>query len=176
VSAAQALAVPAAQPPARSGEAIGGATPGSQTTSASSLGETRSAAAPPSLPADVLPVVQQQLNALATNVFQWQGIAWPGQRIEWEIVDEEARRPAAEGEEPRWQTRLRLSLPSLGGIDAVIGLRGNLVDISLATRRDDSRQALAASGEALRQQYAAAGLQLESLGVTHDAGDDGKDS
>lgn len=72
-------------------------------------------------------LVQQQLEALATQHFVWQGRAWPGQEMRWEI-DEDAARQTPEGEAAAaWSTRMRLSLPHLGEVDARIRLQGNLV-------------------------------------------------
>lgn len=121
-----------------------------------------------SLSPETAPIVQQQLNALATNVYAWHGVAWPGQNIEWEIVDEDAHRRENDGGEatPSWQTQIRLSLPSLGAVDAVLRLRGQNVDVALIARREDARQSLTAAGETLRQQYAAAGLELGAFGVS----------
>ncbi|MBL8422351.1 MAG: hypothetical protein JNK06_02425, partial [Candidatus Accumulibacter phosphatis] len=72
---------------------------------------------PPSQPAQPIAqqaqvLVQQQLEAFATQNFSWQGQVWPGQEIEWQIEDPGRRRERAgdDGAE-QWQTRLRLTLP-----------------------------------------------------------------
>ena len=39
------------------------------------------------IPKRLMPVVHQQLDALATQQYVWQGQAWPGQPIEWVIED-----------------------------------------------------------------------------------------
>jgi hypothetical protein len=123
--------------------------------------------APLSIPAEVAPLVQQQLSALASNVYAWQGLAWPGQNIEWEIVDEEGRRQSRGDPDapPQWQTRLRLSLPSLGAVDAMLTLRGDQVDVDLVSRRNDARQTMLRGAGLLREQFVAAGLQLGGMAV-----------
>lgn len=119
------------------------------------------------IPAEIAPIVQQQLSALASNVYAWQGIAWPGQKIEWEIVDEDAQRQSHGDPDapPLWQTRLRLSLPSLGAVDALLTLRGDQVDVALVSKRDDARRTMQQGVPFLREQFLAAGLQLGGMAV-----------
>lgn len=125
---------------------------------------------PGPIPADLAPLIRQQLDALATQNYVWQGQIWPGQQMHWEIeaVDEEGRRQRDEGDSQQWHTRLRLTLPGLGGIQAVMHLRsGGAVDISLITEDDTSRQKLVAAGEGLRRQFDEAGLKLAGMAVLH---------
>lgn len=121
------------------------------------------------IPPDLAPLIRQQLDALATQNFVWQGQLWPGQQIHWEIeADRGGRQEAGENAGQQWQTRLKLTLPSLGGIDAVMRLRpGGAIDISLVTDSDESRQKLAAAGEGLRRQLEDSGLNLTALAVQH---------
>lgn len=138
-------------------------------TTADSTAAVRVAgAAAPAFASETAPLVQQQLNALATNVYAWHGVAWPGQRIEWEIIDQDAQhRGGDEGEAGSpWQTQLRLALPSLGAVDAVLRLRGQQVEVTLTAGREDVRKTLVAGGDTLRRQFEAAGLQLAALGVS----------
>ena len=112
------------------------------------------------------PLVQQQLEALATQNFSWQGQIWPGQEMRWEI-DEDAARSGYDGEETatQWSTRLRLVLPNLGEIDARIRLDGNAITLAMSADRADTRTLMRISGEALRSQLDEAGLTLASMGV-----------
>lgn len=122
-----------------------------------------------SIPPDLAPLIRQQLDALATQNFVWQGQLWPGQQVHWEIeADAGRRQEQGETAGQQWQTRLKLTLPSLGGIDAVMRLRpGGAIDISLVTDSDESRQTLAAASEGLRRQLEDAGLSLTGLAVQH---------
>lgn len=119
--------------------------------------------------AELTPLVRQQLDALATQNFVWQGQVWPGQQMHWEIEEERGDRPPAEDAEPQqWLTRLKLTLPGLGGIDAVMRLvPGGALDIALVADQEPSRQTLAAAGEGLRRQLGDAGLQLTAFSVRH---------
>lgn len=121
------------------------------------------------IPADLTPLVRQQLDALATQTYVWQGQVWPGQQMHWEIEEHaEGRNQGQEDLPEQWQTRLKLTLPGLGGIDAVMRLRaGGAIDLSLVTDQDESRQTLIAAGDTLRQQLDRAGLSLTALVVRH---------
>jgi flagellar hook-length control protein FliK len=118
-------------------------------------------------------LVQQQLEALATQNFSWQGQIWPGQEMRWDIdeyrddrVDENGARGAADDEPAaRWSTRLRLTLPTLGEIDARIRLQGNQITLSMAAGEPETRDLMRASGSSLRRALDEAGIALTSLGV-----------
>ena len=113
------------------------------------------------------PLVQQQLEALATQNFSWQGQVWPGQEMRWEI-DEEAARQGQDGEDtaPKWSTRLHLALPNLGEIDAQIRLEGNSITLSMSADSAETRTLMRVSSLALRSQLDEAGLTLASMGVS----------
>ena len=117
------------------------------------------------------PLVQQQLEALATQNFSWQGQVWPGQEMRW-AIDEDATRSEQDGEDsaPRWSTRLHLTLPNLGEVDARIRLEGNSIAISMTADSAGTRTLMRVSSSALRSQLDEAGLTLASMGVS--AGED----
>ena len=121
------------------------------------------------IPRDLTPIVQQQLDALATQNYAWQGQIWPGQQMQWEISENPDHARSADSEPGgRWQTRLKLSLPMLGGIDTVLRLRPNgEVDISMTTDSENSESRLRDGTTALRKQMEAAGLNLTQLLVQH---------
>jgi hypothetical protein len=121
------------------------------------------------IPDNLVPLVQQQLDALATQTYAWQGQIWSGQQMSWEI-DEQPEKNSANnnGNDTQWQTRIKLSLPHLGGVEAKLRLRpGNQVEITLSTENSDSGKALEAATSDLQQQYSAAGLNLVQLAVKH---------
>lgn len=121
------------------------------------------------IPPDLTPLVQQQLDALATQNYVWQGQVWPGQHLHWEIEEKNGGPRPQDGEAPQqWQTRLKLTLPLLGGIEAVMHLRtGGEIDISLTADSAASREKLIAAGTGLGQQLESAGLRLTALAVQH---------
>ena len=112
------------------------------------------------------PLVQQQLEALATQNFSWQGQVWPGQEMRWEI-DENAARNGQESDEtaPKWSTRLHLTLPNLGEVDAQVRLQGNQITLVMSSDNAETRDLMRSSSFALRSQLDEAGLLLTSMGV-----------
>lgn len=122
------------------------------------------------IPRELSPLVQQQLDGLATQNFAWQGQVWPGQQMRWEIGENANQARSQDGEQmAQWQTRLKLSLPVLGGIDAVLQLRpGGEVGILVTTDSEASEARLRESAIQLRDQFEAAGLKLSKLQVQHD--------
>ncbi len=118
---------------------------------------------------ELTPLVQQQLEALATNTYVWQGQIWPGQTMHWEIVEEDASQKDRRDENTaaNWTTHLRLELPSLGGLDATLRLQGGKeIEITLRTQDDGARQRLNAANAPLQEQFETAGLKLKSLAIT----------
>ncbi|MDR0777718.1 MAG: flagellar hook-length control protein FliK [Azonexus sp.] len=121
------------------------------------------------IPRELTPIVQQQLDALATHNYAWQGQVWQGQKLWWEI-SEDAENAGKEGDEAgqRWQTRLKLDLPALGGIEAKLRLHpGGRLDIQMTADSSDSETRLRDHLDILRERFAAAGLDLTQLLVQH---------
>jgi len=115
---------------------------------------------------DALTVVRQQLETLETHQMVWQGTLWPGQTIEWQVGEDPAQqhKPPAERE---WQSHLRLSMPTLGNIDATltVSLRG--VRVNLNTASADSAALLEDNRRSLREALDAAGVQPLGIAVNH---------
>ncbi|WP_321819434.1 MULTISPECIES: flagellar hook-length control protein FliK [unclassified Burkholderia] len=173
--------VPNAQPASRPGTASGTAaltdplgdhpdprwTPARAELAAASADPQAQASAPVH-PAAV-PIVRQQLDALATDQFRWAGEAWPGARLDWTIEpDEPGGRASRSGDDTgdgiAWRTRLTLTLPSLGTVDAELVLNGKQL---VARLRANSAGAdrLTRNEAALRQRFEGSGLQLGGLSI-----------
>jgi hypothetical protein len=115
----------------------------------------------------VIPLLRQQLDVLATGEFRWNGEAWPGARLDWSIrQDDDARRghPGSDADAMAWRTRLTLSLPSLGIVDAELTLVGATLAVRVQASGDGAAR-LAENGEALRGRMAAAGIELGALAI-----------
>jgi len=143
-----------------------------QLASQGDQGASRTAnTAPQLIPPQISPLVQQQLDALATQTYAWQGQIWPGQQMSWEISEDQGgRQQDSEAGNSQWQTRLKLTLPQLGGVEASLRLRpGNEIEISLTVDQGSSGSTLDAASQSLKQQFAAAGLNLSQFSVKHDA-------
>lgn len=124
------------------------------------------AAATATLPTDLQPLVQQQLDAMATQQIVWRGEVWPGQTVQWEIQEEPSRQQG-EAEEPatQWSTTVRLVLPQLGELSAALRLTPAGVTVELATAEGASVDALRKGQAALADALAAAGVPLLAMRV-----------
>jgi len=123
-----------------------------------------------------IPMVRQQLDMLASDQFRWSGEAWPGAKFEWEIQPQnrapygrDAFQDSGAGTSPAdadraWHTRVTLSLPTLGNVDADLVLTGQHLVVRLNASEGGATR-LAADGDHFRQQLDAAGLQLAGLSV-----------
>ena len=126
-------------------------------------------AARPTIAPELTPLVQQQLNALATQTYAWQGMIWPGQSMQWEITEDDGKPRSIPDDFPsRWQTRLRLDLPQLGAIDARLRL-GNTgaLELNLTTDNPKSEQLLRAASTELANALQTAGLTLNKFTANH---------
>lgn len=124
----------------------------------------------PALPVhrDALAIVRQQLDTLDTRHVTWQGLVWHDQPLEWQIS--EAPHPAADAPEVPWQTRIKLTLPTLGAVEATLVLEKRGLAISLHAALADTAQALAAGRDNLQQALCAAHLNPLAITInTHDA-------
>lgn len=120
------------------------------------------------VPEDIRPLVQQQLDAAATQRLAWHGEVWPGQSLNWQIEPDEQRAGnEATGSERNWVTSLRLVMPRLGAIDARLDLMPQGVRIAIATPLDASATDLRDAAPALEKSMAAAGTPLLALQVKH---------
>jgi hypothetical protein len=116
-----------------------------------------------------VPLVRQQLDLLATGQFRWSGEAWPGARLDWTIEqdgdewDRSGGGTASEDDQP-WRTRLTLSLPTLGTVDAELTLTGMRLMARVQASPGGAAR-LAMQGESFRQRLAAAGIELNGLTI-----------
>lgn len=142
----------------------------STTTTPTASQSNQQASTPGSpIPRDLVPIVQQQLDALSTQNYAWQGQIWPGQQMQWEIgEDPDGTRASDNDAIARWQTRLKLSLPILGGINAVLRLNpAGEVNIIVTADSASSEARLRESSALLSRQMESAGLNLTQLLVEH---------
>lgn len=113
------------------------------------------------LPERLVPVVYQQLDAMATQNYVWQGQVWPGQTMEWEIEDPQHDREPSSDEPPtEWKTTLRLSLPRLGGVEALLILTPAGVALRLMADDEATVAALANAQAELDSALEAANVPL----------------
>lgn len=118
------------------------------------------------IPERLIPVVHQQLDALATHQYVWQGQAWPGQAVEW-MIEDPAQDDGTQTEDPArgWNSTLRLVLPRLGGVEARLHLSGNQVALRLRADEAGTLVALDAGAGRLASALEAVSLKLSGLVV-----------
>lgn len=112
---------------------------------------------------DAIPLVRQQLEALANQAFQWQGQAWDGANMNWEIQ----RREPEEGQSEAvatWATRLNLELPRLGNVEARLSLADNRLVLRLVA--PSSAPLLQEHLNVLRERLLSQGLQLTDTAIS----------
>lgn len=118
-----------------------------------------------SIPDELRPLVQQQLDAAGTQRLIWHGEVWPGQSMQWEIEWNEQGRGSSEQEDAEpWGTTLRLKTPRLGEVEAALRLSVGGVHIELVTPSRASADDLRAGAPILEQALASAGVPM--LGFT----------
>ncbi|ANN66834.1 flagellar hook-length control protein FliK [Bordetella bronchialis] len=125
-------------------------------------------APPPGIHPDATLLVRQQLEVLANQTLAWEGTAWPGAGMWWEIRRESRDENAyadADIEPPAgWATRVVLTMPRLGTVEANISLSGQRLALQIVAPESESE--IAAGGNDLRKRLESAGLQLTQLSVS----------
>jgi hypothetical protein len=121
------------------------------------------------VPDDLRPLVQQQLEAAASNRVFWHGEVWPRQSMDWEIEwDGERAADGSSADDSRWRTALSLTTPRLGRVDATLQLSVQGVSITLATPAGASAADLRAAAPQLAAALETAGVPLLGFKVKNE--------
>lgn len=134
----------------------------------SELSSTEAQATPerPLLHKETLPLVQQQLATLDTGQMLWRGEVWPGQTLDWQVGSEPSEQD--NGEEPqRWHSRLRLTLPQLGQITALLVFDARGIRIALSATSAPAVEALRGGQASLVQAMQDSGMNISGIEVQH---------
>jgi hypothetical protein len=120
----------------------------------------------PDLPVhrDALNIVRHQLVTLDTQQVVWNGLIWHEQPVEWEVTRHGSGTPDAPDEQP-WRTRLTMTLPRLGEIDASLLITAGGVTIMLHAANADAAATLDEHKAELRQALRGAGVTPLSITV-----------
>jgi len=124
-----------------------------------------------SIPSQLQPLVQQQLNAMETRQVLWQGHVWLNQAMDWEIHEETPRRSETSYEEAggQWATQVRLDLPNLGEVAAMLRLNTHGLSITLDASDERTRALFGSSSSSLSAALAERGITvLSTLVASHD--------
>ena len=121
-----------------------------------------------SIPAELRPLVQQQLDAASSQRLVWQGEVWPGQTMQWQISREPSDQTSSGSTQEvsqQWNTTLALTTPTLGRIEAALNIAGNTVKVRLAASSAESVSKLNSHLARLQSALEAAGLQPVGIQV-----------
>lgn len=113
-------------------------------------------------------IVRQQLEVLADQSIQWRGEAWPGAEMQWRIqrnhYEDQNPDNDVNEDQAQWQTNLKLRLPSLGDINANIGINGNKIFLNIQAQ-EDKIESLKSNSNQLAQQLTDRQLELIRLNL-----------
>mgnify|MGYP001766236465 CR=1 FL=1 len=125
--------------------------------------------APSVIPRELTPIVQQQLDGLASQNYAWQGQIWPEQNLYWEIAEEDSTQGRSSTDnESRWSTRLKLDLPGLGGVEAALVLTStNKIELALNANTPGGEEQLRSHLPTLLERLSAADLVVTKAKVLH---------
>jgi hypothetical protein len=118
-----------------------------------------------------LPLVQMQLATLDTSVVMMQLEIWPRQWMQW-TVEEQPTDANAQDEgapQPDWNSRLRLVLPRLGELNAMLSFGAGGIMIRVEADKAASAELLQSNGASLQEALSAAGLPSARISITRHA-------
>jgi hypothetical protein len=117
------------------------------------------------MPEEAARLAGRQLMMLEGGPFVWQGMAWPGQWMQWLVEERPGNGHNPEDELPRWRTQLRLTLPRLGEVRAELGVGALGLQINLMAPNAETLEEMKAALPDLGQRLQAAELNLIKLNV-----------
>ncbi|OEZ47261.1 flagellar hook-length control protein FliK [Janthinobacterium sp. MP5059B] len=115
-------------------------------------------------------LINLQLHTHEQARVQWQGEAWPGQKMQWDIskdAPEGQQHDSRDGDEEAtaWRSNVRFQFPLLGDLAAHVVLQGGRVAIQLQAGSEGSADTLRQHAAQLEASLAAAGWPLSSLTI-----------
>lgn len=116
-----------------------------------------------------LPLVSEQLSTLQSGQHIFRGDLFPGQPMEWAVVERDAGRNDAGARERSWETTVAINLPRLGPLTARLVLDGQRVSVDVQTENSGVLAELDSGRGRLAEQLEAAGLTPADVTVRHAA-------
>lgn len=118
------------------------------------------------IPDDLRALVQQQLDAAGSQRLMWHGEVWPGQSMQWQLEwQDRSGGNAGEGPDEPWITKLRLTTPRLGALEASLHLGVSGVRVAMATASTEGAARMRAASAQLESALEAAGVPLRGFAV-----------
>lgn len=159
-------AAPANQPHIRSHQtAIESSLPAEEPVFAKLFKEGKESSPPGAVAPESLPILREQLHTLHTGQFVWQGEVWPEQQLEWAVQERESGPDGEEGGE--WETTLRLDLPKLGKIDALLRLTKDGLQVHINTESGSVADDMRSEQQNLETALSAAGVKFAGMEIEH---------
>ena len=122
------------------------------------------------------PLINLQLHTHEQARVQWQGEAWPGQKMQWDITKDGpdgGQHPGQDEDATAWRSSVRFQFPLLGDLSAQVVLQGGNVQIQMQAGSEASADTLRQHAARLEASMAASGWPLSSLTIAgKPAGDD----
>jgi hypothetical protein len=115
------------------------------------------------MPEQAANLASRQLNMLEGGPFVWQGQAWPGQNMEWQVSDRDGGSNAGEVEAQKWHSQLRLTLPRLGGVAADLDIGALGLRVRLTAQTPEALAEMKAAMPDLAERMRGSELNLTSL-------------
>jgi len=113
-------------------------------------------------------LINLQLHTHEQSRVQWQGEAWPGQKMQWDVTrdaPEGGQHGAQDEEQAAWRSGVRFQFPLLGDIAAQVVVLGGKVHIQMQAGSEDSAATLRQHAATLENAMAASGWPLASLAI-----------
>lgn len=115
-------------------------------------------------------LINLQLHTHEQARVQWQGEAWPGQKMQWDISKDAPEGQQYDGrdgdeEATAWRSNVRFQFPLLGDLAAHVVLQGGRVAIQLQAGSEGSADTLRQHAARLEASLDAAGWPLSSLTI-----------
>lgn len=120
-------------------------------------------------------LINLQLHTHEQARVQWQGEAWPGQKMQWDITKdapEGGQHPGQDEDATAWRSSVRFQFPLLGDLSAQVVLQGGKVQIQMQAGSEDSAATLRQHAAQLEASMAAAGWPLSALSIAGKPGGD----
>lgn len=119
----------------------------------------------------LMPLVQRQLDTLATHQMSWAGQVWPGTQMQWDIFDPDDHSAARQGDDEDetakfWRSALRLSMPNLGNVEVRLVLSPQGLKVSIDTDSQETASEMRNTGTTLQDSLETSGVHLLQLKVS----------
>jgi hypothetical protein len=112
---------------------------------------------------ETMPIVREQMQAMHSGMFLWQGEVWPDQYMEWTVGEREPE--SEQGNGKQWETTLRLKMNWLGTIKATLKLSGEGLRLDIITDSSSAAAAMVYEKDGLTESMSNAGLRIMRMAI-----------